>query len=224
MKNIISFLKNLKANNNREWFGEHKSEYEIAKNEFEKLGNELILKIAELDSEIGKVNIKDCVFRIFRDIRFSHDKTPYKTHFGLYIAYPDGRKSERGGYYLHIDPNENCFLAAGIWSPLPPMLKALRRSVFENYDELEEIIREPDFYKYFGNSFYQEDKLKKLPAGFPADFKDPEILKLKHYLVSSDLSIEQVLRDDFIDYASQLAKTAYPFVQFLNYTVDEINH
>ena len=104
------------------------------------------------------------------------------------------------------------------------MLKALRRSVFENYDELEEIIREPDFYKYFGNSFYQEDKLKKLPAGFPADFKDPEILKLKHYLVSSDLSIEQVLRDDFIDYASQLAKTAYPFVQFLNYTVDEINH
>lgn len=223
MKHILTFLRNLKANNNRDWFAAHKNEYEIAKNDFEKAGNSLIYHLAAFDPDLGKVNIKDCVFRIYRDIRFSHDKTPYKTHFGAYIAYPDGRKSVRGGYYLHIDPEEGCFLAAGVWSPQPPVLNALRRSIFEHYDEFEEITKEPKFQQYFGDSFYQEDKLKKIPAGFPSDFKNPEILKLKHYLVSVDLSEEKVLRDDFIEYAAQLAEIAYPFVQFLNYTVDELS-
>lgn len=222
MDNIILFLKNLKSHNDRAWFAEHKSEYEIAKKDFERIGSELILKIASFDEEIGRVDIRNCIFRIYRDIRFSPDKTPYKNHFGAFIAYPNGRKSPRAGYYLHIEPDENSFFSAGVWSPKPRELNALRRSVYENYDEFEEIINKRTFSEVFGKSFYQEDKLKRLPAGFSKDFKDPEMLKLKHYLVSADLSLEQISGGNLVDIAAKLAYAAYPFVKFMNYALDEI--
>lgn len=223
MENILSFLRKLKVNNNRTWFAEHKREYNKAKNDFEKIGSALILKIGEFDDDTGRANIKDCIFRIYRDIRFSPDKTPYKTHFGAYIAFPGGRKSIRGGYYLHIAPNDNSFLSAGVWAPKSPILNALRRSIFENYDEFKEIINEPNFDTIFGNTFYEKGKLKRIPKGFPNDFENPEILKLKHYLVTVQLTDKEVLQPDFLDFATRLAKTAYPFVRFLNYTIDEIN-
>ncbi len=222
MNEILEFLRKLKANNNREWFNENKAEYESAKKSFDKIVDALILKIGEVDKPILNVSSKECVFRIYRDIRFSHYKTPYKTHFGAYIAFPGGRKSQRGGYYLHIDPVDGCFFSAGIWSPEPTVLKALRQSIFDNIEEFNEIRNKAEFKKYYGNSFYQEDKLKSLPAGFPKDFSDPEILKLKHYLVTHDLTNEDVLKPDFIDFLGKLAKIAYPMNEFLNFTVDEL--
>lgn len=223
MKEILDFLRELRVNNNRDWFNVHKEEYDRAKKEFETFTQSLILKIGEFDKEILNVTPKECVFRLFRDIRFTHDKTPYKNHFGTYIAYPGGRKSPRGGYYFHVDPVEGCFLGVGIWSPEPTILKALRESIFDNYDEFEEIINELEFKKTFGNSFYGEEKLKTLPKGFPADFRNPEILKLKHYLVSYDLSDREINNKNLPDYLANLAKVAYPLNRFLNYTVDELN-
>lgn len=221
MENILSFLRKLKTNNNRAWFEEHKEEYNEAKNDFEKIGNALILKISTFDDDIGKVNIKDCIFRIYRDLRFTPDKTPYKTHFGASIAYPNGRKSPRARYYLHIAPDDNSFFSVGVWSPKSPILNALRRSIFENYNEFKEIIDEPDFDAVFGNSFYEKGKLKRIPIGFPANFENPDILKLKHYLVTVKLTDKEILSSNFLDFVTQLAKIAYPFVQFLNYTIDE---
>jgi len=221
IQNILQFLEELKINNNREWFAENKGRYDAIRIYFEKLSKELIHEISGFDEEIKHVEVKDCVFRIYRDTRFSHDKTPYKTHFGVFIASAGGRKSQRGGYYLHLDP-DGCFVAAGVWCPQPDLLKALRQSVYDNIDELNEIRRNPDFSRYF-NDFYSEDKLKTVPRGFPKDFPDAELLKLKHYMVEYKLDGEVLKGDNLIQYIAGIVKSAYPLNRFLNYTVDEVS-
>lgn len=218
--NILQFLNELKINNNREWFAENKTFYDRVRKEFEQLSKDLIVEISKFDEEIKHVEVKDCVFRIYRDTRFSHDKTPYKTHFGVYIATAGGRKSQRGGYYLHLDP-AGCFVGAGVWCPEANVLKALRQSVYDNIDELNEIRSNPDFSGYF-TSFFEEDKLKTVPRGFPKDFPEAELLKLKHYLVEYKLDESLLNADDFIPKVADIFKQAYPFNKFLNYTVDEV--
>ncbi len=217
---IISFLSDLKLNNNREWFAENKNRYDQARTEFEETSKNLINEIAKFDEDIKHVDVKDCVFRIYRDIRFSNDKTPYKTHFGVFIASAGGRKSNRAGYYLHIDP-AGCFVASGIWCPPSELLKALRKSIYDNIDELNQIITSPEFTKYF-EKFYDEEKLKTVPPGFPKDFKDAELLKLKHYMVEFKLD-DKILNDiNFPQKIAEILKIAYPLNKFLNYTADEI--
>lgn len=217
---IVDFLKELNVNNNREWFAENKNRYNDLKSYFEDVCKDLILKIAEFDNDIKNVDLKDCVFRIYKDVRFSHDKTPYKTHFGVYIASAGGRKSQRGGYYLHIDP-AGSFVAVGVWFPPSNILKALRQSVYDNIEELEEIINKEDFKNNFGD-FYEEDKLKKVPTGFPKDFEHAELLKLKHYMVDYKLDNEILGSDNFADKIAEIVKKGYPLNKFLNYTVDEL--
>lgn len=221
IKNILHFINELKINNNREWFANNKSWYDQVRLEFEQLSKDLIIEISKFDQEIKNLEVKDCVFRIYRDTRFSHDKTPYKTHFGVFIASAGGRKSQRAGYYLHLDP-DGCFVAMGVWCPEPNLLKSLRQSVFDNIDELNEIRFNPEFSRYF-SSFFEEDKLKNVPSGFPKDFPDAELLKLKHYLVEYKLD-EQILSDEnFVPKLAGILKQAYPFNKFLNYTVDEVS-
>ena len=221
IQKILQFLKELKINNNREWFAENKAWYESIKKDFEKLSKDLIIEISKFDEEIKHVDVKDCVFRIYKDTRFSHDKTPYKTHFGVFIASAGGRKSQRGGYYLHLDP-DGCFFGAGVWCPQPDLLKALRQSVYDNIDELNEIRQSASFSKYF-TDFFEEGKLKTVPRGFPKDFPDAELLKLKHYLVEYKFDDDFVGSDNFIQRVAEVAKCAHPLNVFLNYTVDEVN-
>ena len=219
-EDIINFLKELNENNNREWFAQNKSRYEKVKSKFEEISRLLISEISVFDNDIKNVDVKDCVFRIYRDIRFSTDKTPYKTHFGVYIASAGGRKSQRGGYYLHLDP-AGCFIAVGVWCPPPNILKALRQSVCDNIDELNEIRNETGFNAYF-KTFFEEDKLKNVPAGFPRDFPDAELLKLKHYMVEYKLDDKILNASDFVLQLAQIARAGYPLNKFLNYTVDEV--
>jgi uncharacterized protein (TIGR02453 family) len=217
---IIHFLSALSENNNREWFTENKKWFDKCKKEFDQLSTALISKIAEFDDDIKNVEASECVFRIYRDVRFSHDKTPYKTHFGVFVASAGGRKSQRGGYYLHLDP-AGCFVGAGVWCPQPNLLKALRKSVYDNIDELNEIRFEKNFASKF-QKFFEEDKLKTVPAGFPKDFAEAELLKLKHYLVEYKFDAALLDSDDFVNEISEIFKIAYPFNKFLNYTVDEV--
>ena len=219
-EDIINFLKELNENNNREWFAQNKSRYEKVKSKFEEISRLLIADISIFDNDIKNVDVKDCVFRIYRDIRFSTDKTPYKTHFGVYIASAGGRKSQRGGYYLHLDP-AGSFIAVGVWCPPPNILKALRQSVCDNIDELNEIRNETGFNTYF-KTFFEEDKLKNVPAGFPRDFPDAELLKLKHYMVEYKLDDKILNASDFVLQLAQIARAGYPLNKFLNYTVDEV--
>lgn len=219
-EDIINFLRELNENNNREWFAQNKSRYERVRSKFEEISRLLIAEISVFDNDIKNVDVKDCVFRIYRDIRFSTDKTPYKTHFGVYIASAGGRKSQRGGYYLHLDP-AGCFIAVGVWCPPPNILKALRQSVCDNIDELNEIRNEASFSTYF-KTFFEEDKLKKVPAGFPRDFPEPELLKLKHYMVEHKLNDYILNAPDLVYRLGEIARAGYPLNKFLNYTVDEV--
>ena len=219
-EDIINFLRELNENNNREWFAQNKSRYERVRSKFEEISRLLIAEISVFDNDIKNVDVKDCVFRIYRDIRFSTDKTPYKTHFGVYIASAGGRKSQRGGYYLHLDP-AGSFIAVGVWCPPPNILKALRQSVCDNIDELNEIRNETGFNTYF-KTFFEEDKLKNVPAGFPRDFPDAELLKLKHYMVEYKLDDKILNASDFVLQLAQIARAGYPLNKFLNYTVDEV--
>lgn len=216
---ILQFLSELKINNNREWFAQNKVWYDKVRSEFEQISRDVIAEIGKFDEEIKHVEVKDCVFRIYRDTRFSHDKTPYKTHFGVFIASAGGRKSQRGGYYLHLDP-DGCFIAVGVWCPQPNLLKALRQSVYDNIDELNEIRQSSNFSKYF-TAFFEEDKLKTVPRGFPKDFPEADLLKLKHYLVEYKLDDSILKSDNFMVQIAEICKSGYPLNQFLNYTVDE---
>lgn len=218
-QDILHFATQLKKNNNREWFAENKEWYDTTRIEFEKLTALLIEKISEFDEEIKSVTPKECMFRIYRDIRFSYDKTPYKTYFGAYIAR-GGRKSLRSGYYIHLEP-DGAFISVGIWSPEPQILKALRQSVYDNIEELDEIRLNPEFARYFP-AFFEGDKLKNVPKEFPKDFPQAELLKLKHYFVEYPLNQKILSSSDFVSQVVARFKAAYPLNQFLNYTVDEV--
>ena len=219
VNDILNFLNELKVNNNREWFAVNKSRYDSLRMGYEQIVKQLILEISIFDEEIKHVQVKDCVFRIYRDTRFSHDKTPYKTHFGAYIAAEGGRKSQRGGYYLHIDP-AGSFIAVGIWSPEPDLLKVLRQSVFINIEEFNAIRKQKDFAANFP-FFFEENKLKTVPRNFPKDFQDADLLKLKHYIVENQMTDAMVCSENAVAKIAELAKIAYPLNRFLNYSIDE---
>ncbi len=218
IREVLAFLSDLKEHNDREWFAANKTRYLAAREAFELRVRELISEISGFDEDIKTVDAKDCLFRIYRDTRFSSDKTPYKTHFGAYIASGGGRKSPRAGYYLHLEPGAS-FLAAGLWCPEAHILKALRRSVYENIDEFNEIRLSKEFAELFP-VFFDEDKLKKLPPGFPKDFPEAEFLKLKHYIVEFPIEDKWMTEELLAARVASVLKTAYPLNRFLNYTVD----
>lgn len=221
-QNILEFVQCLKQNNNREWFNENKDWYNKVRTEFEQLTADLIYEISKFDKEVKHLTPKECLFRIYRDVRFSPDKSPYKTHLGAYIAAPNGRKSPRGGYYLHLG-HDMSFASIGIWCPEPKVLKELRQSVYNNVDELNEIRNKSDFKKYFKN-FNDEDKLKTIPKGYPKDFPEADLLKLRHFFIDYKLDEKLFESNSFVSDIASIYKAGYPLNQFLNYTVDEITY
>ncbi|BEG98518.1 DUF2461 domain-containing protein [Bacteroides sedimenti] len=215
---IFQFLKELSVNNNREWFNAHKEDYLKAHAEFDKLLTDIIERISLFDDEIKGIQAKDCTFRIYRDTRFSPDKTPYKTHFGGYIN-GRGKKSEHCGYYVHIESG-NCLLAGGSICPPPKIMKALRQSVYYNIEEYISIVEDPEFKKYFpviGETF-----LKTAPKGFPKDFKYIDYLKCKEFVCSYQVPDKFFLSKDLLDNVSDAFKQMKRFVDFTNFTIDDV--
>lgn len=211
-KGIFDFLVQLSINNNKEWFQENKPMYQKAKVDFEEYINNLIGIVHSIDDSIGHPNAKDCMFRIFRDVRFSKNKLPYKNNFGAYMAL-GGRKSPYAGYYIHIEP-DNSFVGGGIYSPQPAELKAIRTSIIENPDEFKSIIEAPKF-----NELYPEiygEQLKTAPKGF--DKNDPNISLVRHksYAVVHKLTDKQVLSNNLNTIIKDLFTTMKPFNVFLN--------
>lgn len=214
---IFQFLKEVSVNNNREWFNDHKDLYEEAREEFENLLSIIISRISLFDESIRGVQAKDCTYRIYRDTRFSHDKTPYKTHFGGYIN-ARGKKSDHCGYYVHIEPS-NCLLAGGAYCLPPNILKAVRQAVYENIDEFRSVVEKPAFKQYFPS--IGENFLKTVPKGFPKDFEYAQYLKCKDYTCSCYQPDSFFLQSDFSDQIGEIFKYMKPFTDFLNYTIDD---
>lgn len=226
MEEILAFLSELAVNNNREWFEANRSRYETCRKCFAAFTEEYLRGLGEMDSQLSALEPKDCIWRIYRDVRFSHDKRPYKEWFGAFPAAPapgrpgtGGRKSMRGGYYIHIQPG-HCLFAGGIWCPTGDLLKALRQEVYANYEEVEAIMGSRSWKRYFGD-FDTDWMLKKAPAGFPPDFVHIDWLKRKAFTFSTPLTDEQVCRRDFVKLALDIARAAKPMNDFLNYTFEE---
>ncbi|MBP5641682.1 MAG: DUF2461 domain-containing protein [Paludibacteraceae bacterium] len=218
MKDILSFLTDLSHHNDREWFTANKARYVEAHRQFEAFTAEYIRRLAEIEPELATLQPKDCIWRIYRDVRFSSDKRPYKEWFGAFPAVHGGKKSMRGGYYIHLQPGQ-CMFAAGIWCPNPDLLKALRTEIEANYEEVEEIMANPHWSKYF-TDFDTDWMLKKVPAGFDKDFVHADWLKRKAYTISTPLTDAEVCAPDFMDHLIDIAAAAKPMNDFLNYTFD----
>jgi uncharacterized protein (TIGR02453 family) len=211
-KSTFDFLKALKRHNNREWFNKNKALYEDSKKDFEAFISELIHRVSEFDSSVEGLQIKDSVFRIYRDIRFSKDKIPYKYHFGAVVG-EGGRKSEVASYYFHIEPG-NSLLAGGKWMPSNEHLLSIRNGINSNLKEFKRIINEKDFKKYFRE--LSDEKLTSAPRGFPKDHPDVELIKFKSYSVYTPMTDEQVLSKSLADYCVKVFKAVVPFNTFLN--------
>jgi len=213
---IINFLSQLKVNNNREWFSENKPKFEEARKTFEIFANSLIKEISLFENRVTGLEAKKTIFRIYRDVRFSKDKTPYKTSFGSYIA-PGGRKSIFAGYYLHIEPGRS-FLAGGMYSPAKENLAKIRQEILYNVDEYKSLINDKSFKANFEN--VKGEKLKRPPKGFPVDFSDIELLKHKDYIVIHNMSDDLLLKDNFLEYSSKVFESMKPLNNFLNRSLD----
>lgn len=216
MQGVIQFLDDLKKNNNREWFQKNHGRYEESRNKILFITELLINEIRSFDADIPPLDPKECQFRIYRDIRFSPDKTPYKTHFGSYIAR-GGRKSRRAGYYLHIDPDEG-FMGGGIYLPEKDMLKALRTAIYDQPEVFRQIMEQEKFKTLY--PLIEGEKLKANPPGFPAYFEQIELLRYKSYAFSTPISREQLADSRFLDIAVDAFKTLSPANKFLNDALD----
>jgi len=212
----LDFLSRLKQNNNREWFTENKNQFNEAKLVMEAFVSSLIEKIGGFDKSIAGLDAKKAMFRIYRDIRFSKDKTPYKTGMGSYIA-PGGRKSIKAAYYLHIEP-EASFLAGGIYGPSTENLFKVRQEIKYNFKEFKNIIEAEDFKNTFGE--LKGSKLKRPPKGFDADFEGVDYLKHKDFIVAHNIGNDIVLSENFDDYAVEVFKTMKTLNDFLNRALD----
>lgn len=218
IQKILDFLKALAENNNREWFAAHRNDYLEAKDTFEHLVEKLIPIVLEIDPSVGHLEIKDCTYRIYRDIRFSPDKRPYKTHMGAYINRR-GKKSPYAGYYIHLDPTHGSLWGGGLYCPDADTLRAVRMDIYDNIDEF--LVLNNSLEKS-GFVLSREDSLKKIPAGFPRDFPHGEFLKMKHYDMYRPIT-DDVLCDEnrLIEESRRAFAAMMPMNRFLNYTIDE---
>ncbi len=210
-KDTLQFLRNLAKNNNREWFNENKSLYLEAQADVTGFVENLIEKIGEFDEEIGKMDAKKSLFRIYRDTRFSKDKSPYKANFGASLGIGKGNKIS--GYYLHIEPGKS-FLAGGVYMPEPSVLKEIRKEISMNGKEFSDILEQKDFRNNF-RGLSVENKLQKVPQGFEKEDPMAEYLKLKHFVVSHPISDEELLNPKAADHFTKIYKSIKSLNDFL---------
>ena len=214
----LLFLKNVKANNNRPWFEKNRASYEAALENVRTFVTELIEATSAFDKSIAGLTYKDCLMRIYRDVRFSKNKDPYKTNFGASIN-KGGRKSHYAGYYLHLEPGGNSFIAGGMHMPEPENLQKVRQEILYNPEKFKKIIGGKEFKKNFGN-LWQEDKLISAPKNFPKDHPEIELLKLKSFICIHEIKDSQVLNKNFFKFTVSLIKNAKPLNDFLNTALD----
>ncbi|MFZ7182059.1 MAG: DUF2461 domain-containing protein [Bacteroidota bacterium] len=213
----FAFLKALKKNNNRDWFNDHKSEYENAKDNVLGFIQELVVAFSTFDSSLRGLEAKDCLFRIYRDTRFSKDKTPYKTNLGASIN-AGGKKSMGPGYYVHLEPGGS-FIAGGIWMPPADEVKKIRQEIDYNGKDLKKILTKPSFKKAFGG-LSREHALKTAPKGYPKDHPDIELLKLNSFIVWKNVSDKDILGPKSIKTLTTLGKEMKPLMDFLKTALD----
>jgi uncharacterized protein (TIGR02453 family) len=211
----LRFLKELKRNNNKPWFDAHRKQYEAAKSDFEVFIQSVLDKHGKNDPDLKELTAKKCIFRINRDIRFSKDKSPYKTNFGASMD-KGGRKSRLGGYYFQLQPGKS-FLGGGIWMPQPDNLRKIRQEIDYCLDEFTKILSAKKFKAVYKELYIGEDiQLTKVPQGFEKNNPAAEYLKFKSWLVLADIDDKTLTSKDLLNKTVEAFNVMQPFVKFLN--------
>ncbi len=213
MKQVLTFLTKLSRNNNREWFEKNKASYIVAKDDFEEFIGEVLNETLKFEPGYSHLQPKKLIFRIYRDVRFSKDKRPYKTNMGAGFS-PGGKLIQEPGYYLHIEPGNKSFIAGGLYMPESAVLSKVRQEIDYNGDRLKKIFAQPAFKKNFGG-WDDFDKLKKVPKGYDSEHPLGEWLKLKSFIVTRQLSDKQVSEKGFVKLAAATFKGIKPLNDFL---------
>lgn len=209
----LEFLKELVDNNNREWFQANKERYEQSRENVIALAADVIAKLHKIDPTVSAdLDPKKCVMRIYRDIRFSKNKTPYKNNFGVSLP-TNGSKLGGVEYYVQIQPGKS-FIAGGYWMPEAEHLKAIRQEIDYNADDLKKIIDAPHFVKLFGE-FRKQDQLKTVPRDYTADNENIDLLKLKSFIVSHPLKDKELIKPSAADHIVDICSNLYPLTVFL---------
>jgi uncharacterized protein (TIGR02453 family) len=212
LKPTLDFLRALQAHNNKPWFQAHRAEYEVARQNFEEYVDGFIQEFRAVE-DFEDLSAKDCVFRIYRDVRFSKDKLPYKPNMAASVAL-GGKHSLRAPYYIHIEPPDKSLLAGGIYMPTPDQLTAIRRAIDRNPAGLKVAISSKPFKKYFGS--LSGEKLKTLPRGYSADHPAIELLKYKQFITGHNLTDKDVLSPRLVSRTVEVFAALKPLLDFLN--------
>jgi uncharacterized protein (TIGR02453 family) len=217
----LKFLKEIKKNNNKPWFDAHRDAYEKARLDFENFIQSVLDKHSKNDPDLQELTAKKCMFRINRDVRFSKDKSPYKSNFGASMD-KGGKKSGLAGYYFHLEPGGKSFLGGGLWQPEAPVTKRVRQEIDYCYDEFTKLMNSKKFAGYYGNLYEGENvKLSKVPQGFEKDNPAAEYVKFKSWLVLHTLPDAELTSPDLVKKTVEAYKLMQPFVKFLNRAVEE---
>ena len=215
----LKFLKELTKHNTKEWFDSQRRSYNAAKEDFVALVDDVIKKHSKKDSSIATESAKQTIFRINRDIRFSKDKSPYKTNFGASIKM-GGRKSRYAGYYIHIEPDNKSFVGGGLWMPETDALKSVRQEIDYHWADFHKIISTKKFISTFGDLDKSEEMtLTREPKGYTKDNPAIEYIKLKNFVVFQSLEDKDLLSVYLEKKILSAFETQQSLLQFLNEAV-----
>lgn len=220
-KETLLFLDDLRRNNYKEWFHANRARYDAAKANVLDNAARLVEGINAFDPSLGYPDVSKLIYRINRNMRFSPDKTPYKTHFGLIMNADGDRHSPLSGYYMHVEPGGMSVVSCGLYMPeaMSGSLAAIRTAIDTHWDEFSAIVNEPEFKEHIGGLSREDKVLKRVPRGFSADSPAAEYLKLNHFYVWKHLPDELVTSPDYIPEALRLYRLMKPLNDFLNRVV-----
>ena len=215
MKDIINFLEELAANNDRAWFEANRDRYKAVKSRMDAVAKDFIEAVAAFDPSVEGVQVKDATYRIYRDTRFTKDKSPYKTWFGVYVC-PRGKRSGFSGYYMHVEPeNDHYMLCTGAYCPTPGEVKSIREEIMTEGENFVETIRAARGFEIDWTTAY-----KRMPQGWSADDPHSEYYRLRNYLLMKVVDRDYVLADDFISRAAAELSLTRPFNDTLNRAIE----
>jgi len=212
----VNFLKELKKNNNKPWFDSHKEKFISAKKDFENFVEKIISLTSSFDDDIKDLQVKNCTFRINRDIRFSKDKTPYKTNMGASFN-KGGKKSIFAGYYFHLEPGGKSFAGGGLWMPDTVELKKLRQEIDYCLPEFKKLLSNSSFKKqYNGLEMNEAQMLVNIPKGYEKENPAASFLRLKSFVATKNIDDNLLQTPQLVNEVSSAFKALMPLVKFMN--------
>ncbi|HPH36576.1 MAG TPA: DUF2461 domain-containing protein [Sediminibacterium sp.] len=217
----LQFLTKLKKNNSREWFNQHRDDYDAAKENFIELVNQILAQAGQFDQDIAVLSYKDCIFRINRDVRFSKNKDPYKNNMAAYFV-KGGKKSWLAGYYFHCEPGGKSFIGGGLYGGEPDQIKKVRQEIDYNWEEFKGILQNKKFKQTFGDLSREEGmSLIREPKGYEKDNPAIDYIKLKNFIVSVPVTDEELTDKKIIKKIITCFATMQPMLQFLNRAIED---